>query len=85
MSFKFWKKKNEKNVTNTASDVETRVNKDGNVEIVSKNFTITPNLTSKLTSSMLESMSEGETWTCWGCGHTNTEDICPVCGKKKIQ
>jgi rubrerythrin len=83
MGLKFWKKKKENTVVNTASDVKTIVNENGNVEIVSKNFTITTNSTSKLASPMPGSEPEGDTWTCWGCGHSNTGDTCTVCGKKK--
>ena len=24
-------------------------------------------------------------WTCWGCGHVNSGDVCEVCGKKRVQ
>ena len=54
------------------------VDKDGNVEIVSKNFTMT-------TSQQPKKEAEASEWTCWGCGHVNSGEVCEVCGKKRVQ
>ena len=32
-----------------------------------------------------ETEGKGDTWICWGCGQPTNQDICPVCGKKKIK
>lgn len=89
MGLKFMKKKQAgiQPTSSTLSDAQTRMDKDGNVEIVAKNFTMTTNQTSKLSKKVAAtpSSNEGttETWTCWGCGHVTTTEICPICGKKK--
>ncbi len=62
------------------------VNPNGHVEIVSKNFTMTTNPNTKKTKSEdASTVISSATWICWGCGHTNTEDICSVCGKKRTK
>lgn len=82
MGIKFiMKKKSELAGTNCSSDIKTTVNKDGHVEIVSKNFTMTTNQQAKKDTED----TSAPTWTCWGCGHVNTADTCEVCGKKRVQ
>ncbi len=85
MGLKFMKKKQaaKQTASATLSDAQTTMDKDGNVEIKAKNFTMTTNQSSKLGKK--ESAEVSETWTCWGCGHSNTGEICSVCGKKKTR
>lgn len=81
MGFGFNKKKKKKNAENSCtSAVQTTFDKAGNVEIVSKNFKMK-------TTQKPEETSEaaGDSWVCWGCGQSTTEDACPVCGKKRIK
>lgn len=81
MGLKLFKKKTAYTETDhTPVDMKTTVKEDGNLEIVSKNFTMTTNT---LTSKSAEETAA--TWTCWGCGHINTGDTCQVCGKSKIK
>jgi len=78
MGIKFIKKKkSEVAAANTLADLKTTVDKDGN-EIVSKNFTMT-------TSQQPKKGTEASEWTCWGCGHVNSGEVCEVCGKKRVQ
>ena len=72
------KKKSEVAAANTLADLRTTVDKDGNVEIVSKNFTMT-------TSQQPKKEAGASEWTCWGCGHVNSGEVCEVCGKKRVQ
>lgn len=71
-----------KNTSNSVGNVktETIIDQNGDISIVSKNFTITTNQAKKETSSTVS-----PSWTCWGCGRVTTEDPCPVCGKKRIR
>lgn len=63
-----------------ASNVTTTFDQSGNVEIVSKNFKM------KTTQKADEDAEPaGSTWICWGCGQPTSQDICPVCGKKKTK
>lgn len=79
MGIKFIKKKKGEVVAaNVPADLKTTVDKDGNVEIVSKNFTMT-------TSQQPKREPETVEWICWGCGHVNSGDVCEVCGKKRVQ
>lgn len=81
MGFGFNRKKREKaSVEAAAADMTTTTDKDGNVEIVSKNFKM--KATQKPSSGDAEA---GDTWICWGCGQPTNQDICPVCGKKKTK
>lgn len=74
------KRKGKAAVEVAAADVMSTTDKDGNVEIVSKNFKM------KTTQKPAEDTdSNGETWICWGCGQPTDKDICPVCGKKKTK
>ena len=76
MGIKFIKKKkSEVAAANTLADLRTTVDKDGNV---SKNFTMT-------TSQQPKKEAEASEWTCWGCGHVNSGEVCEVCGKKRVQ
>ncbi len=82
MALKFINNKKKANKGNNPKP-KAAVNPNGPVEIVSKNFTMTTNPnTTRLTSDDRTAPSLS-TWICWGCGHSNTDDICPVCGKKK--
>ena len=82
MALNIFNKKNKSEKSNCGS--KGAVNPNGPVEIVSKNFTMTTNPnTKRLTSEDANVVSKAAEWTCWGCGHSCTEDICPVCGKKK--
>lgn len=85
MGLKFMKKKQEgiRPTSSTLSDTQTKMDKDGNVEIKAKNFTMTTNQTSKL--SKKDATGTRDTWTCWGCGHKNSVEICPICGKKRTK
>lgn len=89
MGLKFIKKKQAGNqpTSSALSDAQTRMDKDGNVEIVAKNFTMTTNQSSKLSkkekTDTTDTTGTTESWTCWGCGRVSTTAICPVCGKKK--
>lgn len=89
MGLKFIKKKQEgiRPTSSTLSDTQTRMDKDGNLEIKAKNFTMTTNQTSKLSkkevAGTITTTDATEAWTCWGCGHVSTTDTCSVCGKKK--
>lgn len=91
MGLKFMKKKQAgiQPTSSTLSDAQTRMDKNGNVEIVAKNFTMTTNQSSKLSkkeaAGTVNAASTTEAWTCWGCGHESTTEICPVCGKKKTK
>lgn len=78
MAIKFIKKKRAEAqpLSPEIPGAKTKIDKNGNVEIVAKNFTMTTRNTEVLTA---------ETWECWGCGHTNTGDICLVCGKERIR
>lgn len=79
MGIKFIKKKkSEVAAANTSADLKTTVDKDGNVEIISKNFTMTTNQQPKRETETVE-------WTCWGCGHVNNGEVCEVCGKKRVR
>lgn len=81
MGFGFGKKKKGKSDDVTPlNGMQTKMGEDGNVEIVSKNFKMKP--TQKPAS---ETEDNGDTWICWGCGQPTNQDICPVCGKKKIK
>lgn len=81
MGFGFGKKKKGKSDDVTPlNGMQTKMDEDGNVEIVSKNFKMKP--TQKPAS---ETEDKGDTWICWGCGQPTNQDICPVCGKKKIK
>ncbi|MGN0396251.1 MAG: hypothetical protein ACI4EF_12880 [Coprococcus sp.] len=82
MAFKFI---NNKKKANKGNEQKTRgaVNPNGPVEIVSKNFTMTTNPNTTRLTSADKTGPAPDTWICWGCGHTNTDNVCPVCGKKK--
>ena len=81
MGFGFGKKKKAKPADDAAlSGMQTTLDEDGNVEIVSKNFKMKP--TQKPST---DTESSGSTWICWGCGQPTSQDVCPVCGKKKIK
>ncbi len=81
MGFGFGKKKKGKSDDVTPlNGMQTKMGEDGNVEIVSKNFKMKP--TQKPAS---ETEDKSDTWICWGCGQPTNQDICPVCGKKKIK
>lgn len=81
MGFGFGKKRKNRQTEDTSvSDMQTKLDESGNVEIVSKNFKMKP--TQKLTD---DTKSSGDTWICWGCGQPTDQDICPVCGKKRIK
>ncbi len=81
MGFGFGKKKKTKPAEDAAlSGMQTKLDEDGNVEIVSKNFKMKP--TQKLST---DAESSSDTWICWGCGQPTNQDVCPVCGKKRIK
>lgn len=81
MGFGFNRKKKGKGTSEVAAaDMLATTDKDGNVEIVSKNFKM------KATQKpAIGTDSTGETWICWGCGQPTSQDVCPVCGKKKTK
>lgn len=84
MTLKFLNSK--KKVGRNDIGVKGTVNPNGPVEIVSKNFTMTTNPnTKKLTCHDSTSVNEHVKWVCWGCGHTNSDDVCSVCGKKRTK
>lgn len=81
MEFGFGKKKKSKPAEDaTLTDMQTTLDENGNVEIVSKNFKMKP--TQKTSEGTTET---GDTWICWGCGQPTSQDVCPVCGKKRIK
>lgn len=81
MGFGFGKKKKNKPAEDSGmSGIQTTLDENGNVEIVSKNFKMKP--TQKPSEETTET---GCTWICWGCGQPTDLDVCPICGKKRIK
>lgn len=81
MGFGFGKKKKNKPAEDSGmSGIQTTLDENGNVEIVSKNFKMKP--TQKPSEETTET---GYTWICWGCGQPTDHDVCPICGKKRIK
>ena len=81
MGFGFGKKRKSKPAEDaTLTGMQTTLDENGNVEIVSKNFKMKP--TQKASDGTTET---GDTWICWGCGQPTSQDVCPVCGKKRIK
>ena len=83
MGFGFGKKKKKlrQSGDTAATDITTKLDADGNVEIISKNFKMKP----IQKSAEQTGGSDTTTWICWGCGQPTDQDICPVCGKKRIK
>lgn len=80
MAFGFKRIKKNSEYVDFTPKVETVINKEGNIELKSKNFTITAS-----SKPDTESSSVNISWQCWGCGNINTEPVCPVCGKKRAK